>query len=345
MDDFSLYPYKPFTSPEKEPIYRTMRVGNKALVRVAELLSLERKEVRGLLFGKRLNLQNFPHLTPAEIIEIEQAIPLVFAVNNLQDRVMCAFSEMVKDRAFLWAKKLSCGGNFKDHFQDCVQEGYLALMDAIFGYTEESADFFTYAHTSVHNRLSTYFCANSRFFKLPHDAVVLLAKFEEAKSKFNDRVTDDEIIQRMGCNEDEIKVLLNARQMVLQGSYVCKTNREINGSNRETSAVGDYTAYRKGVDSEENFEMHEMEIEDSTRVAEEAVKRANLSEMETAALRSYSDPHWGWQEELASQHINPNTGKRYTRQAIGIILEAALKKVRRAYFGNKKSCGIGGFFH
>jgi DNA-directed RNA polymerase specialized sigma subunit len=259
MDEFSLYPYKPFTSVEKEPIYRTMRTGNKALLRVSELLSVDRKVVRGLLFSGKLKLDGFPNLTPSDRTEIEQAIPLIFAVNDLQNRVMCAFSDMVKERAQLWAKKLSYSGNFEDHFQDCVQEGYLALMDAIFGYTEDIADFFTYAHSSVHNRLSTYFCNNSHFFKLPHDAIVLLAKFEEAKTKFNARTTEDVVIQSMNLSEDEIKVLLDARQIVLQGSYVCKQNRE-----SVESDSADYTSYRKGIDAEKEtdaFEVEELERE------------------------------------------------------------------------------------
>jgi DNA-directed RNA polymerase specialized sigma subunit len=325
MDEFSLYPYKPLTNVEKEPIYCTMRTGNKALLRVSELLSVDRKVVRGLLFSGKLKLEEFPNLTPPEKLEIEQAIPLIFAVNKLQDRVMCAFSDMVKERAQLWAKKLSYGGNFEDHFQDCVQEGYVALMDAIFGYTEDTADFFTYAHSSVHNRLSTYFCNNSHFFRLPHDAIVLLAKFEDARAKFNARTTEDVIIQSMNLSGDEVKVLLDARQIVLQGSYVCKQNRE-----SVESDSADYTSYRRGIDTEKEVTSDNFEIED-------AIKRAKLSEMEEKALRSHSSPHWGWQEELAAAHLNPRTGKRYTRQAIGIILEAALKKVRKSYFGSNKA--------
>jgi hypothetical protein len=59
--------------------------------------------------------------------------------------------------------------------------------------------------------------------------------------------------------------------------------------------------------------------------------------MEEKAIRSHSCPHWGWQVELAAQYTNPKTGKQYTKQAIGVILEAALKKIRKAYFGNKKA--------
>lgn len=137
---------------ELEACYTTMRKGNRQLKHLADTTGMEHRKFRARLFKKAFDPADWPELNEIQLAEFEPALPDINAVRVIENKMMCQFSRLARRHANAWAKKM--GGTVVDA-EDYLQEALMALLDAIYGYTEDDTQFITFAWLVIQNRLTT----------------------------------------------------------------------------------------------------------------------------------------------------------------------------------------------
>jgi hypothetical protein len=127
-------------------------------------------------------------------------------------------------------------------------------------------------------------------------------------------MTFDETVIRMELSSVEIKIL---------GEALVK----VTGESDYNDMSGDSTAENPI----NNLVASSMPVEHACEVAEvqDAIENAGLTILERSALDASLNSSHGWKKAFSDQHINPKTGKSYTRASVKIILERAHQKVKR----------------
>lgn len=292
--------------------YEVMRKGNRQLKYLADTTGMEHRKFRARLFKKVFDPADWPELNEVQLGEFEPALADIQAVRNIEVQMMRQFSRLARKHANSWAKKM--GGTVVDA-EDYLQEALMALLDAIYGYTEEDTQFNTFAWWSIQNRLTTAANKNSPFSPLTNEAIGLLKRFDEAKMKMNRRATDQEIYEACDFTEDECYVIREAQVKVYNACQVNEHHEE--QCSVIVEAASDYTAQRRGIDGERDTVPCHYEVRD-------AMLRANLTARERRVVDTSICPHYGWQTEL---------GKEFgvSKTTIGHILQRALLKIKSAY--------------
>ena len=305
---------------ELDNCFEVMRKGNTKLKNLAAMIGMENRKFRAKLFKhETFNSENWPELTPEQVVEFASAVPDIMAVRNIEWKILRQYSRLARRHANSWAKKMK--GTVVDS-EDYLQEAMFALLDSIYGYTDESIHFMTFAWWSIHNRLTTAANKNSPFSPLTNEAMALLQRFDEAKIKMNRHVTDQEVYEAVGFNDEEIAVVKEAQVKVYNACAVKEHNEE--QCSTANAGIDDYTSHRSGIDGERDTVPCNYEIR-------EALEHANLTPLERRIVETSLYPHYGWKTEIAAETINPSTQKPYTKARIGQILDIALLKIKNAY--------------
>ncbi len=294
---------------ELDQCYRTMRKGNTHLKTLAEVTGMEQRAFRARLFKGTFAPVNWPELNEEQVALFVQAMPFIQAVRDIEWKMLCAFSRLARKHANSWAKKMN--GTVVDN-EDYLQEAMLALLDAIYSYTQEETQFITFAWWVIHNRLTTAANKNSPFSPLTNEAMGLLKRFDEAKAKLNRHVTDEEVYEACGFTDDERAVISDAKVKVFNASHA-----QENASLYEGGMCNDYTETRRGIANEKDTVPCNYEVR-------EAMERANLTERERTCVETHLCPHYGWQTELAKQW-------GVSKMTVGHTLQRALSKIKAAY--------------
>jgi DNA-directed RNA polymerase specialized sigma subunit len=299
---------------------KTMRKGNTLLKQCAEMTGMEHRVFRSKIFrgfnpaecgkdGKPV----WPNLDHQTIAFIQQARPFIMAVKSIEWSMLRAFSPLVRRHARSWG---TSGGAIYG-MDDFLQEGYMALTDAIYAYTCEETKFITFAWWCIYRRMATAANQTNPFGPLTNAAIELLKRFDAAAASINGPVKDEDIYKVAKFTPDEIETLKDVKVRV------CNETEVVAYTYNDGESVNDYTAARRGINTEEDtIPLYEMR---------EALASADLTPFERKVVETSLSPHYGWQSELAASEINPKTKQPYTRAAIGVILERALKKIKDAY--------------
>lgn len=234
--------------------------------------------------------------------------------------MLCGFSALARKHARRWFCQNEPGSGMS--LGDYNNEAYIALLDAIYGYDSFGVKFTSFAWATLHNRMIYVTNGNNPLCPLTNPDLMLLAKFEDTRKSFNDRVTFDQVCERMGLSDDQYKSLSTIMAKVY-------TESQITGHNNLGAGVGassddvpnDYTALRN--------------VERADRTAtivsvRDAIERADLTDFERKVLETSLNPYYGWQADVARNTLNPNTGEPYTRMWTAIALKNAHEKVRVA---------------
>jgi hypothetical protein len=269
---------------------------------------------RARLFKSTFNPVDWKELDESQISIFKNSLPDIMAVRAIEYRMLCAFTKMAKKHANKWASKSNPSVDVGDY----VQEALMAILDAIYSYTDESIRFGTFVCIAIRNRLSKATNNCHPLSPLTNEAIGLLMRYDEAKLSFNGPVNQCQVYEAAGFTLDEIKVYETARVCVYNEASLNNDDGVIG-----YSPVADYTELRRGIDNEDTVPCN-FEIRD-------AVKKANLTELEQKIVDTYLNPYYGWQAEIASQETNTKTNKPLTRQAIRYLLQRALDKIKAAY--------------
>lgn len=96
-------------------------------------------------------------------------------------------------------------------------------------------------------------------------------------------------------------------------------------------SMANVTSYSQS-DNDESFEdTSEYEGEDSNPRIWEALKTADLTDMERDLFESYLRGEEGYRNRIADEYRNPANGKPYTRQNISLIFKRVCRKVQVRY--------------
>jgi len=301
---------------ELDNFQKTMRKGAANLKRLSEITGMEHRDLRARLFKAKFQAAQWPELDSDRLAVFTEALPAIKALRNIEWKLVTAFSRLAKKHAWTWAKK---GNNSISDYEDFEQEAMVALLDAIYTYTQEDARFVTYAWWVIRNRMANFANKCNSFGALTNEAIRLLSRFDEVKCGFNRYVTDEEVFVTMGATEDEIATIKEAKVRCVSPSQLPKTDEKGIGD-----AGDDYTGERRGIEGERDTVPCHYEVR-------EAMQRANLTPLERRIVETSLFPHYGWQTELAAETINPASGRPYTKARISQMLQIALEKIRVAY--------------
>lgn len=280
--------------------------GNSLLKECAEMMGLTHNKFRGKLFNNKLDTSK---LTPEQLAKLEAAKPFIFAVREKCElKILEGFNRMVLKQA-----QAAAANNFDPHnaIGDFRGEGVAACLDAIYSYSDMSIKFSNFLWQCIRRRIVEEINRRNPFCPLTNEAVMLLRCFNQQKDKFNDHVTDEQVVEAMGLSDKQKEVLFGTLMKVINEAP-------------EEEGADDYTAGRRSV----NRDFKEVFV--IRREVRQAIKDAELNDFELECLVAEMYPYHGWKEDVASKHVNQKTGQRFTRQNIMYALERAKKKVKAA---------------
>lgn len=207
-------------------------------------------------------------------------------------------------------------------FSDLYDESVIALLNAIYGYSKPQWKFITYATNAIKRRILTVVNKNNSLSRWSNRARKLRKSFRQieadAQQSSGGHVTFDEVCRLMGLSLKHRKVLESMLVKVIKSSDFNGTDR---GHDRHATLLEEVAADDAAVDRELDFDQ------------KVAIGATPLDEWEQAVLCAYleSDGSTGWQTKVASEHVNPETRKAYSRMAPGIALARIQKKILATY--------------
>lgn len=303
---------------ELKEMCEIMSIGNTALRECAVMMGMNARDFRGKLFNDELDTSN---LNPEQLAKLEAAKPLIMAVREkCEEPVLANFTRLIAEQSWLAARNTADATNAREEF---MQEGALAVLHGIYGYTDTKIQLSTYMWQAIRHSIFDTVNHLNPLCPLTNEALDLVRRVQEIKSKDSD-ISDERAVEILGFTSSESEVFFRATTRVMNEDW-----------NADTTVVGlpgsaknhadDYTAKRKSVDRD--FK----EVFFVRKEARQAIKDADLNEFELACVFGEIFPYHGWKEDVASKHINPRTGERFTRQNVQYTLERAINKIRQAF--------------
>lgn len=306
------------TKTELEEVCRIMSIGNTALKECAEMMGLSQRDFRGKLFCNKLD-----KLPAEQMAKLEAAKPLIFAVREqCEEKVRNNFRRLIVQQAWMAARNNYDSANAKEEF---MQEGDLAVLDGIYGYTDTNIKLSTYIWQCIRRRIFDAVNRLNPLCPLTNEALDLIRRVQEIQNENSD-ISDEQAVETLGFSSEESEIFFRSITKVVNEEQWARGNGGVfNGNNFQEGHTDDYTAKRRGVDSDIK------EVFFIRREARQAVKDADLNNFEMACVFGEIFPYHGWKEDIASKHINQRTGERFTRQNVQYTLERAKNKIREAY--------------
>lgn len=315
---------KRLNEAQLQEVCNIMVIGNTALKQCAEMMDMTHREFRGKLFSNKLDTSK---LTPEQLETLKAAKPLIFAVRDqCETKVRANFKRLVEQQSWMAAKNNYDPYNAKEEFR---QEGEIAVLDGIYGYSDTKIRLSTYIWQCVRRRVMDAINRLNPLCPLTNEALDLVRRVQELQKNSSEILTDEQAISVLGYSSEESDVFFGSITKVMNEESV-RMNVAVGISSNEASHADDYTANRRGVDRD--FK----EVFFIRKDARQALKDANLDDFELAILFGDTFPYHGWKEDIASKHINPRTKERFTRQNVQYALERAKNKVREAYLNPPK---------
>jgi hypothetical protein len=299
---------------EMQELQVIMAKGNTLLKECAAMMNMTGGEFRGKLFNKRLDTSR---LSAEQLQKLNDSIPSIMEVRNkCETKILNGFARAVYKQAKAAASNSSDPKNSMLEFE---QEATLGVLECIYGYTDAKIQFITYVWRAIRRNINRNINRLNPFCPLTNEALGLVQDFDKAKVelnlKMNRFVNTEEVITAMGLTEEQKEILLAANSKVV--NEYGQTRQDHGGA-----VNNDYTGARRGIDND----LQEVNI--IRKDVRQALKNAELSDIELHLLLGEMFPYTGWREDIASKFINPRTGKRYTREVTGII-DRAKDKVRK----------------
>lgn len=271
------------------------------------------------------------HADLSHILAIRKPNP-EFNGRSVEEAVLENFAALAKQHARQWSSDGDPNGVTR---HDYMQEAYMTIIEAMYQYTREDIDFSTFVWWALRNRMINVTNSGNLFCPLTNSDLELVIRYDRAKQSHGG--TFDEIVETLGLSTEEGRHL---------GSILTKVFSENQlGSHEDRSDFepsNDYTGHRVGIDSlpplvrtelakdadGEVVVVNAVDVEGQEHV-NNVLDRANLSLLERKVIEVAMDPYYGWQTEFAKQHVNPDTGKPYSRMRITQVLENARAKVAK----------------
>ena len=321
-------PYHPLTKDRKDVLGKIMRKGNCILrdlhVQVLEVTGMQHKKyTRAMLRDELVKAMKTGAVTSIRGVYIpSESAAALRAVTNIVDEVLMGYTRMVEKLAYRYA---IAHPTTIMAFQDYYDEGIMGLMNAVYYYTNTDVAFMTYVYHCVRRRLANAVNKMNPLSPWTNEARRLHMLYEEARSEFNGPATFEDVVSYLGFDADERDAVQATLIDVFRGSEVgtgADADSSDSGVAFEALAVGDHIRTQHAL------------LDPDQRAAVEA---ADLTDFERAVLVAFQGGERGWQTQVAKSHINPNTGKPYSRRAPALVLPRIIEKIREIYEGKSQS--------
>jgi DNA-directed RNA polymerase specialized sigma24 family protein len=182
---------------------------------------------------------------------------------------------------------------------DYLQEATWALFDSIYCY-DGSTQFSTYAYNAVKRRLAGFVRDEETHAGIGRDVKQLRRKVREIMRQQMCRV-EEAILALRQMEEMSDEMAAQVRDAMYTVSYIEKDTHQ------STPVEAD---------------------SDQTSALRAAVKLADLSPIQRELIESYLQTGERIDSELVAGRVNPNTGKKYTRQALSQQWAKACDKIK-----------------
>jgi DNA-directed RNA polymerase specialized sigma subunit len=234
---------------------------------------------------------------------------------TVEEAMLSGFSALARRHAKRWARQLGEGNGMS--LGDYRNEAYMALTDAIYGFTKTNISFTSFLWRALKNRMIYVTNKSNMMCPLTNPDLELLAKFEDTRRSFNEHVTFDQVAEAMGLDEKQHRMLNKVMTRVYSESQLVTDLQHGDGD-----TYNDYTSLRTNVHPDENGDrILKMSVRD-------AINKAGLTSFERIVLETSMAPYYGWQSDVARNNVNPTTGKAYTRMWVGMALKNAQEKIK-----------------
>ncbi len=247
--------------------------------------------------------------------------PHIYAVRDVEWDMTCSYVNQARELAHRWYRiatnniMLAEPGVFG-------QEAWFAMRRAIYGYQKPSIKFITYCNRVIRNHLMSVYADASPSAHFSKEERSLLRSFNDYRKTLAGPATLEEVAVQMGLTDEQTAALSAMLVKVINCAQI--------GPGRERDRLDEYdndiTSLRVGASGDLTDQPEML----ATGPMMDRIKAAHLTpfEEEIFITSLEGNQYFGWQEDVASKHTNPRTGKRYTRQGAAIALENAAEKIR-----------------
>lgn len=210
--------YNPLSVSRKKEVCSIMAIGNVALAAMAESLNFSNtKEFRKFLFRHKFSIKSMSaeiNMSEKNRLFVVEEIEKVKRIRNIESELLSGYCNIVRDLANKYYR-VGC-----DDYENYVQEGYIALIDAIYGYKDESIEFSTFCYTAIKNHLLSVLRYDNQLSPLSRDAVCLKRDFEKCRKSLGDFCQDEEIFEKLSWTKKQIELYRHSLVVPVQASML-----------------------------------------------------------------------------------------------------------------------------
>jgi len=268
------------------------------------------------------NIPKIPSAVNIDGVRINKGdVTKILDVKNLEWDILCGIGDFIKKIV----NSTHCNPYNTLEWNDLYNEAIAAAINAIHYFTRTDIKPITYISLVIRRHLFNTVQSDSPMAGISRQSRKLMSKFAEAKrtteQKVGHPVGFDELVEKLGLSDRQCKTLANMLVRVIEEQAISVAMDRQGCASRSTA--NDFTALVKQ-EKPAVLELDEYE----------AITKADLNPWELDVLVAFlkSTPGaTGWQTEVASRHINPATGRCFSRAAPAIALKRIRKKIRQNY--------------
>ena len=267
------FPYKPLSDDQKDDLFA---VSTKA----ASMLKfwhgkckdgVSRRDFRGALFAAFDNGKRTAHGVTVSTY-VRKALQ---AARAIEWDLFCAHSGLINRMVrFFRNTEPFISPELED---DLISAGAMALVDAIYHYTDRSTKFTTFAVVSIRRRMRKEIGV-ARTIHWPHELRQLFLRVETARQTKGGAMTFDDVAAHLELTAEEMEVLQRGFAAIVDDNEVVALHHTM-----------------------DRAEPNPMEIEDELAVAMQALSGQIRDDLDRAIIEGIKSGHWGWQTEIAEQ--------------------------------------------
>ena len=267
------------------------------------------------------NITKIPAAVRVHGVRINKGdITKILEVKNLEWDILCSIGDFLKKLVNKTYRNPYNTVEWDDLYNEAISAGVIAIHY----YTKTKTKPITYISEAIRRNLFRVVQEDTPMAGISRQARELFSKFSEAKRSAEQKVGHpvgfDELVNKLGLSKRQRKTLENMLVRVIEEQAVSRNTAHMDV---ERGTSNDYTAMVK----HENRPVLEID-------QHEAIAKADLDPWELDVLVAFleSAPGTnGWQTEVANRHINPDTGKCFSRAAPALALKRIKRKIRENY--------------
>jgi DNA-directed RNA polymerase specialized sigma subunit len=259
-----------------------------------------------------------------QLKNFQEQLPFILAIRDkkfqelgnrsVEEIVFLGYNKMT----FKMSKKSFSNTGFMDK-EDYLQEAQMALFNAIWNYQDNQIEFSTFLFKSIKNRIQQIKNQDNPWCPLNINDANLLNRFNAMQNENFGKKFDD-IVADLKLTSKEVSNLLALKKSVI--SCNCRRISSCNyDRNHENGDIFNSIIIKEEETEEEN-------IHDLNYVIKKLLNDPSLTDLDKIVVQNILQNDHGWQAKIAKEHINPETGKPYSRMAINLCLKKIYQKMK-----------------